>query len=335
MQESLGAGKRPQKEGKGSQPRYEAAPEETDPGPSGEVRQVPGPPIRVRRELDASGDRTRGSQDRAHPHGLPEQTGFSQAGNQQDGPRRFRNHAHTAVPLRRKEWVASEVLRVVESFNGTNSPICLTAGRNIPTKTQIVSAWCGLYGKGVTGHSARRSGALGYIRAGWTITQTAYLGRWKSSSILTYAEEALETMPANLGGPNVARFESRKEDKTNPSEIDVVEYTTWKEMVNKELKAIKRDNENQSTELAETMEFWKHIAKTQEGKLPSKVACRSTGVIHHNAAKVAASPPFTWRSLCGWAYYGGNFMFESETTTPTCTKCLNLHATQRGGVGTS
>ena len=232
-------------------------------------------------------------------------------------------------------WVASEVLRVIEHFNGTNSPICLTAGKNVPKKNQIISAWCGLYGKGVTGHSARRSGALGYIRSGWTITQTAYLGRWKSSAILSYAEEALETMPANLGDPNVAKFESRKDGKTNLGEVDVVEYTTWKDMVNRELKAIKKDNENQSTELAETMEFWKHIAKTQEGKLPSKVICRSTGVIHYNAAKVAASPPFTWRSLCGWAYYGGNFMFESETTTPTCAKCLNLHATQRGGVGTS
>ena len=32
-----------------------------------------------------------------------------------------------------------------------------------------------------TGHSARRSGALHYIREGWDIPQVGYLGRWKSA----------------------------------------------------------------------------------------------------------------------------------------------------------
>ena len=64
------------------------------------------------------------------------------------------------------------------------------------SKDDIIKAWRNLYGKKVTGHSARRSGALQYIRRGWRAPQVAYLGRWKSNVILQYyAEEALATMP--------------------------------------------------------------------------------------------------------------------------------------------
>lgn len=231
--------------------------------------------------------------------------------------------------------VALEILKRVENFNGTNSFICLTSTKGTPTKQQIIQAWRMLYGKAVTGHSARRSGALGYIRAGWTISQTAYLGRWKSSAILSYAEEALETMPANLADPSKAAFETMKDGPEGRNEVDILEYTSWKEMVSRELKAMKKDLENRSTELNETMDFWKIIAKTEEGQLPAKVSCRSSRVVHYNNARVAASPPCTWRSACGWAYYGGNFMFESNSVEITCVKCLNLHAEQRGGGGTS
>ena len=32
----------------------------------------------------------------------------------------------------------------------------------------------------ITGHSARRSGALFYIRSGYALEQVKFLGRWKS-----------------------------------------------------------------------------------------------------------------------------------------------------------
>jgi hypothetical protein len=60
------------------------------------------------------------------------------------------------------------------------------------TKSHIVKDWQWLYGDEVTGHSARRSGALQYIRKGWPVTQVGYLGRWKSNVIMEYAQEALE-----------------------------------------------------------------------------------------------------------------------------------------------
>eukprot|EP00913_Durusdinium_trenchii_P003850 g3564.t1 len=75
---------------------------------------------------------------------------------------------------------------------------------------EIIGAWRKMFGQSISGHSARRSGALQYIRRGWHVPQVAFLGRWKSDVILQYAEEALETMPVmnkavNLAGLNPGR----------------------------------------------------------------------------------------------------------------------------------
>ena len=36
-----------------------------------------------------------------------------------------------------------------------------------------------------------------YVRAGLPLQEVAFLGRWKSNTVLIYAEEALEEIPAN------------------------------------------------------------------------------------------------------------------------------------------
>ena len=68
-----------------------------------------------------------------------------------------------------------------------------------PSKHEMVSAWRSGISDSIAGHSARRSGAMAYVRKGMNIRDLAYLGRWKSSVVLSYAEEALETTPANKG----------------------------------------------------------------------------------------------------------------------------------------
>ena len=75
--------------------------------------------------------------------------------------------------------------------------LCKVGSGNVATKAQVVASWAKVFGMRVRGHSARRTGALTYIRQGWAIPQVAYLGRWKSIVIYRYAEEALETMPVN------------------------------------------------------------------------------------------------------------------------------------------
>eukprot|EP00438_Fugacium_kawagutii_P032452 Skav223756 [mRNA] locus=scaffold3575:525258:528900:- [translate_table: standard] len=65
------------------------------------------------------------------------------------------------------------------------------------TKHEMVGSWKAAADLPVAGHSARRSGAMAYVRRGLNIQELAFLGRWRSAVVLTYAEEALQTVPAN------------------------------------------------------------------------------------------------------------------------------------------
>ena len=73
------------------------------------------------------------------------------------------------------------------------------------TRAKMIEGWKKVTGKDVTGHSARRSGAMEYIRRGLQIQELAFLGRWKSAVVLTYANDALQDVPANRNIPGEAR----------------------------------------------------------------------------------------------------------------------------------
>ena len=60
------------------------------------------------------------------------------------------------------------------------------------TKSGMIAAWKKSFGDMISGHSPRRSGAMFYVRAGLQIQELAFLGRWRSSIVLNYAEEALQ-----------------------------------------------------------------------------------------------------------------------------------------------
>lgn len=63
----------------------------------------------------------------------------------------------------------------------------LNSKGNGPSKKEMVDRWKQLFKKEVSGHSARRTGAMAYVRRGMSIRDLAYLGRWKSSVVLIYA----------------------------------------------------------------------------------------------------------------------------------------------------
>ena len=65
------------------------------------------------------------------------------------------------------------------------------------SKAKMVEGWSMVRTPDIQGHSARRSGAMGYVRLGMPIQELAFLGWWRSSVVLTYAEDALQSEPAN------------------------------------------------------------------------------------------------------------------------------------------
>eukprot|EP00435_Cladocopium_sp_Y103_P023223 s1108_g5.t1 len=75
--------------------------------------------------------------------------------------------------------------------------------KNKLSKKNMVGLWKTATEKPVTGHSARRSGAMEHVRRGLQIQELAFLGRWRSAVVLSYANDALQEVPANRGGGNM------------------------------------------------------------------------------------------------------------------------------------
>ena len=197
-------------------------------------------------------------------------------------------------------------------------------GEGVVEKSQTIAAWRKLYGKKVSGHSGRRSGALQYIRRGWHVPQVAYLGRWKSNVILQYAEEALETMPV------MAR--SRRNTGTPPPKTEIITKTA-EEPGTKVLEKVKETGAKLKKEieqlramqdkLDESIDKWEEISIRHQGLLPPVVISKA-GLVHENRRQPVASPVTAWHTRCGWPYGSSNFCFGQDITTVTCLKCKTL-----------
>ena len=195
-----------------------------------------------------------------------------------------------------------------------DAPLCLTVGGTCPTKSQVVASWSKLFGMKVSGHSARRTGALNYIRQGWTIAQVAYLGRWKSDVIYSYAEEALESIPVNRGQFGTAQ---------SPLQGSAAEEVRTNLVV--EIEALKLDSVATKARLDKEVAAWQARLDEGQGNLPKLVKSVHSAVVHVNASWAACTPPATWRTLCGWYYGRSSFVFEASAGSEAdCIKCRNL-----------
>eukprot|EP00435_Cladocopium_sp_Y103_P070826 s648_g36.t1 len=84
--------------------------------------------------------------------------------------------------------------------NTWGMPLFTDAKGLFVSKQGVIACWKAIYGQETSGHSPRRSGAMYYVRQGLPIQELAFLGRWKSSVVLVYAEEALQEKPMTLPG---------------------------------------------------------------------------------------------------------------------------------------
>ena len=193
-------------------------------------------------------------------------------------------------------WLGLHAKKLVRSGQNVielDDALCKVGSGNVATKAQVVASWA---------NSARRTGALTYIRQGWAIPQVAYLGPWKSNVIYSYAEEALETMPVN--------------DKSVPGRHGN-EGPGWDAVRNQlalEVEALKLDTGAMRDKLDTEVSAWKEKVEAGNGELPSLVKNVHGSVIHTNASMVACSPPATWRTRCGWYYGYTSFIFMQGTS---------------------
>ena len=81
------------------------------------------------------------------------------------------------------------------------------------SKSKMIEVWNSATSCRVSGHSARRSGAMEHVRRGLQIQELAFLGRWRSAVVLTYANDALQEVPTNkaiIGDKAAMSWEQRK-----------------------------------------------------------------------------------------------------------------------------
>lgn len=175
----------------------------------------------------------------------------------------------------------------------------------------------------MTGHSTRRSGALQYIRKGWSVSQVAFLGRWKSNIILQYADEALQSIPvnasanfnvSNLNAPVIAKQKSILNDPVIQQEI-VLE-------LKEEIRRLKTGGKTVEEKLKELQDKWASKTHRGEQELPRLVMSLRSNVVHRNASHLLCSPPYTWRTMCGWSYHTAAYSFVQGEKEVNCQKCL-------------
>ena len=181
-------------------------------------------------------------------------------------------------------------------------------GRKL-SKAKMVEGWALIANDGIQGHSARRSGAMNYVRLGMPIQELAFLGRWKSSVVLAYAEDALQSEPANrnISGDRNQKGKKPTEKASVRSDAMVVE-----------------DMPKEVPKMA-----GKDLVVTQ---LPKKLWVASTAyssrerVWHQVEGASWDTPIETWTSVCGWPFsrHSSKVALQSQLSLcqRKCKKCM-------------
>eukprot|EP00438_Fugacium_kawagutii_P024609 Skav227268 [mRNA] locus=scaffold3803:8842:31458:- [translate_table: standard] len=169
------------------------------------------------------------------------------------------------------------------------------------------------------------------MEASNSLAADPHAAQWKSSAILTYAEEALEQVPANLKVPKDSLEKTTSGNAAPESRpLDLEEIKVWKDKLRKEIGVLRKELDEQGKSTSSLQQFWNDLSKEGLNVLPSKLQSLPNKVVHLNMARVSSSPPVTWRTSCGWHFYGSSFNFVSAEVELTCSKCKSFAQTQRG-----
>ena len=214
------------------------------------------------------------------------------------------------------------VQRLMKHKGEAEEPVFITNEGKHPSKQDVVNSWKWVAAAHCTGHSARRSGAMHYVRCGMCISELAYLGRWKSSVVLSYAEEALEEVAANRA---VSVTPQGKEDSHQREHQTVKESNQGSEESTLPLEAGKRASlPRQDEGLA-----WSCLANPPKALwVVTKRRGTSTRPVHLVTNASWAIPIARWSTACGWLFAEKStefrFVPSPALTQKRCRKCLEL-----------
>ena len=195
----------------------------------------------------------------------------------------------------------------------------------------LVKSWALKLDGSITGHSARRSGAMRYARLGWNIQDIAFLGRWKSSAVFRYIEQALQDVPANLRAFTTPRGSEGSSEMVQVKEkvIKIKEETDngLKDRV-KHAEAKFQQLDGRLAVLEEAKEQGPKMLDYQHGTLWALSKGR-TGRLLHVVKQASWNLPLQdWSTSCGWKFARRNVKVEltrnPDEATRRCGKCEEL-----------
>ena len=192
--------------------------------------------------------------------------------------------------------------------------------RSNVSKAQMIKSWRTAVNPGISGHSARRSGAMMYTREGMAIQEISFLGRWKSSAVFRYMEEALELVAVNKRDGKMVTS-SAEADHTEPAQQKATAIPPEDPPKEDTFRVYKRKSSEDTAE----EDLW-ILSKT-----------RGNSVAHHIGKASWNIPLDEWSTRCGWAFARKNVKVSITKWKPKegqeCKKCLELKILRDGVKG--
>jgi hypothetical protein len=178
------------------------------------------------------------------------------------------------------------------------------------SKFHMVPAWAKALDSEMSGHSARRSGAMRYARQGMSIQTIQFLGRWRSSAVFRYIEEAMTEIPMNTL-PHEPQGESTTK---NPEESQ--NRRALRPKASAKAKAQLPEEEPQVNQAKQL------ISDGQEGPIYAISRSRG-GWTKHIVGKAAWGIPLdSWSTICGWNFARRNVKVElTQNPSKNATEC--------------
>ena len=207
--------------------------------------------------------------------------------------------------------------------NDGKAPLFPDEKGNRVSKVHMVTAWAHALDPEMSGHSARRSGAMAYARAGVSVHYIQFLGRWKSSAVFRYIEEAMMEVPLNI------------DRETKDTEVKPIIAETTREKKALRPKARAAPKGPQDTEMQSASPVKPLVENTTNEEVYAVSNTRGKWTKHWVGQAAWGIPLDQWNTLCGWNFAKKNVKVEltkrPSRATVACKKCQKV-IQERDGV---
>ena len=205
------------------------------------------------------------------------------------------------------------------------------------TKLHLVKGWMDHIDHEMSGHSARRSGAMFYTRSGLGIQEISMLGRWKSSAVFRYVEAALEEIPLNHTVPNKAEQpqEEASQKPWQPTPAEQPDAETAREPQEGKPEPGEGEPSKREEKKIPALERDADVVKLFKDKKLWAISSRRGKKMAHGVLQASWNLDLDkWATRCGWKFAAKHVKVQLTDKLPhgiqKCAKCRLQAHQQRG-----